>query len=69
VKKLILLVALLSLAALGWPGPAHSVALLDNTPNVYVGGHMTQFLLLGALAVLIFLSFVSRRRALRSTAE
>ena len=68
-KKLMLLVALLSLAALGWAGSAHSVVLLDNAPNVYVGGHMTHFLLLGVLAVMTFLYFVSRGRALRSAAE
>jgi hypothetical protein len=64
VKKL--LVALLSL---GWAQSAHSVVLLDKAPNVYVGGHMTHFLLLGMLAVMTFLYFVSRRRALRSPAE
>jgi hypothetical protein len=32
VKKLMLLVAVLSLAALGWARSAHSV-LLDNAPN------------------------------------
>ena len=68
-KKLMLLVALLSLAAMGWAGSAHSVVLLDNVPNVYVGGHMTHFLLRGVLAVMTLLWFVSRRRALRSTAE
>ena len=68
-KKLMLLVAVLSLAALGRARSAHSVVLLDNAPNVYVGGHMTHSLLPGVLVVIILLYFVSRRRALRSTAE
>jgi hypothetical protein len=64
VTKLMLLVGLLSLAALGWAGSAQSVVLPNNAPDVYVGGHMTHVLLLVALAVLIFLRFASRRRAL-----